>query len=262
MTLSDITVVIGVDSRHLRELRWSWPTWMAFKPELLQMPVVIFFDDSEVSPKDATFLGGHSNVRWVPWRMPCARNQREKMLCGFVQVPAREVDTRWYLKLDTDVVATDASPWIDLSWFNNLPEGRAPVIVAPPWGYSKPRYVMNLLDDWADSRAEFSGTSRLDLPYSSNSNKVIHPRIISWLMFGDTGWTRQMAAYAEADGRLPYPSQDTFLFYCAQRLGAPVRRVGMKHRGWAHLTLAKMKARVGELGLAPMLETHGATATF
>lgn len=251
MKLSDITLVLGVDAKHLEELRWAWPTWLKYKPELLQMALVVFYDREQVSPSQARFLEEHPQVRWVPWQMPRARSQREKMLCGFVQIPAREVGTPWYLKLDTDVIATSRDRWIEDDWFTSRQDGRPPVLIAPPWGYSKPRYVMDLYDDWGDGTPALSAFPRLALPYSSGSNKVIHPRIISWLMFGDTAWTRRVAALAEADGRLPYPSQDTFLFYCAARTSAPVLRVGMKNRGWAHLPLRKVKERASAMGLHP-----------
>ena len=112
MNLADITLVLGLDAAHLEELRWTWPTWMRFTPELRAMPTLVFYDPAEIVPGDVTFLREHPNLDLLPWEMPAAADQREKMITGFVHIPAREVQTPWYLKLDTDAVATGSGLWI------------------------------------------------------------------------------------------------------------------------------------------------------
>ena len=89
MKMEDVTLLIGVDSKHLEELRIVWPTWMKYKPELRGMPCIIFYDLGQVIEKDLNFVNDHPNIRLVPWDHPFARTQREKMLTGFVQTPAR-----------------------------------------------------------------------------------------------------------------------------------------------------------------------------
>jgi len=234
MKLEDITLILGVDAEHLEELRMVWPTWMRFKPELLKMPCVVFYDAGQVNRGELEFLRKHPQVRFVAWDLPNALSQREKMLTGFVHVPAREVQTTWYLKLDTDVIATEHGEWINPEWFEPDEQGKLPVFIAPAWGYSRPRYVMDLLDDWADRQAAFKRTQRLNLPYSSQSSVVRHPRIISWLFFGLTDWTKKAVAWCGNDGRMPLPSQDTFVSYCADRLGCRQVRTRMTHYGWKH----------------------------
>jgi len=234
MKLEDITIILGADAAHLEELKLVWPGWMRFKPELRAMPCVVFYDAAQVAPEDMAFMSDHPQVRFVAWDLPHARNQREKMLTGFVHVPAREVQTPWYLKLDTDVSATGPGEWIKPEWFEPNEAGEVPVLIAPGWKYSKPRYVMDVLDDWADGQSAFAGTKRLNLPYSSQSSIVKHPRIISWLFFGRTDWTREVAALCGADGRMPVPSQDTFMSYCAVRMGCHHVRAKMSPYGWKH----------------------------
>lgn len=234
MKLEDITLVLGVDAAHLEELRLVWPTWMRFKPELRSMPCVVFYDAGQVGPDDLTFLNEHPQVRFVTWDLPHAESQREKMLTGFVHVPAREVRTPWYLKLDTDAIATEEGEWIKPEWFEPDGNGELPVFVAPGWSYSKPRYILDVLDDWADREPAFAGTRRLNAPYSSESLIVRHPRIISWLFFGRTDWTREVAKLCGKDGRMPVASQDTFMFYCAERQGRPYVRMRMTKYGWEH----------------------------
>jgi len=243
--------VLGVDAKHLRELRWVWPTWTRYKPELREMPCVVFYDPAQVREDEMSFLRDHLQVRFVAWSLPHARSQREKMLTGFLHVPAREVRTPWYLKLDTDVIATGPGEWIKPEWFDADEQGELPVFIASTWGYSKPRYVMDLLDDWADGVIAFAGTSRLNLPYSSAAPKIRHPRIISWIFFGRTDWTREMTALLGTDGRMPFPSQDSFMFYCAQRLGCRQVREKMSEHCWAHLRHGQLKQRAGSLKTNP-----------
>ncbi|MCX6854904.1 MAG: class I SAM-dependent methyltransferase [Verrucomicrobia bacterium] len=259
MKLADITLVLGVDAKHLKELRLVWPNWMQYKPELRVMPCVVFYDEEQVQPHEMTFLRDHPALRLVPWSLPNARTQREKMLTGFIQVPAREVQTPWYLKIDTDVVATEKHDWIKDEWFEPNEKGELPVFISSPWGYSSPRYVMDVLDDWADGVPMLASKPRLNLPYSSKSSKIKHERIISWLFFARTDWTREMAAVSAKDGRLPVPSQDTFLFYCAERLGNLYRRIQMTDFGWRHLRISKIRHMLKEEHLQPSEQraTHG-----
>ncbi|MDP1591750.1 MAG: class I SAM-dependent methyltransferase [Prosthecobacter sp.] len=248
MKLEDITLILGVDGAHLEELRLVWPGWMKYKPELRAMPCVVFYDAGQVSPADMTFMSDHPQVRHVPWDLPHARNQREKMLTGFVHVPAREVRTPWYLKLDTDVIATGPGEWIKPEWFEPDEKGELPVFIAPAWGYSRPRYVMDVLDDWADGVRAFIGTPRLNLPYSSQATLVKHSRVISWLFFGRTDWTCEMAALCGSDGRMPVSSQDTFMSYCATRLGCGHVRIRMTNHGWKHQRPRRRRVRAERAG--------------
>lgn len=251
MNTADITLVLGVDAAHLEELRWVWPSWMRLKPELRKMPAIVFYDARQVQPEDLGFLSAHPNLRSVPWELPNACNQRERMLTGFVQVPAHEVITPWYLKLDTDVVAIGPGEWIKPEWFEPDPAGEVPVFISSKWGYSKPRFVMDLLDHWGDGVPELAEKPRLNLPYTSANSRLRHPRIISWLFFGRTDWTRKVAAFAAPDGRLPFPSQDSFMFYCAERLGCRYVRERMADYGWEHKRLRHIKEQVTSMGLVP-----------
>jgi hypothetical protein len=249
MKPEECTLVLGVDARHLEELRWTWPTWMRFKPELRAMPAIVFYDAAQVSPAEARFTEEHPNLRWVPWDFPAAADQREKMLSGFVHVPAREVRTPWYLKLDTDVVATGPGKWIKPEWFAPDARGRVPVLVAARWGYSKPRDVIERLDGWGDTIPRLARYPRLNLPPSAHRHRVAHRRIISWIFFGRTDWTRTVASWTGAGGRLPCPSQDTFLFYCAKRSRRRMIRERMTRYGWKHTSLGKIRAIVESLGI-------------
>jgi hypothetical protein len=230
----ELTLVVAIDERSLEKLRLTWPTWMHFKRELRGWPVLMVHDSS-VDPKGdkCALLREHANLRFVPWSMPDEVDQREKMLTALVRIPATEVQTPWYLKLDVDVVATDPGPWIEPTWFQEDDKGCVPVFVSSPWGYTKPADALARLDTWGDGVPALSGTPRLDLPFDCNAECIAHPRIISWCFFGNTSWTREMSALAP--GRLPCPSQDTFLYYCAARRGDRFIRTRMTHYGWKHV---------------------------
>lgn len=251
MKPEDCTLVLGVDARHLEELRWTWPTWMRFKPELRAMPAIVFYDPAQVRPEEARFLEEHPRLRWLPWEFSPAQDQREKMLSGFVHVPAREVGTPWYLKLDTDVVATGPGPWIEPRWFEPDGRGRGPVFVSARWNYSKPRDVIARLDEWGDSIRRLKRFPRLNLTPSLEKNRVDHQRIISWVFFGRTDWTRTVVDWVGGDGRLPCPSQDTLLFYCAKRRRQRIVRERMSRYGWKHTGFGKIRALVAQLGMEP-----------
>lgn len=251
MVLSDITLVLGVDRQHLEELRWTWPTWMIFKPELREMPLLVFYDADEVDISRVTFLQDHPNWRATPWTWNGGNNQREKMITGWIHIPAKEVKTQWYLKLDTDAIATGYGQWIQEKWFEANSFGERPVFISSTWSYSKPRYVMDLLDDWADRIPELALYPRLNLAYSSEDRRLVHPRIISWLFFGRTDWTQSLFRYLGAYGKLPHPSQDTVAFYCAKRQRKYFVRERMQNFNWEHRRIWKIRNLLESLGVEP-----------
>jgi hypothetical protein len=229
----DFTTVVAVDDEHLDELRLVWPTWRRNRPQIMAQPLLLICDGCRPLAEWKTRLSfvDHRDQRLVAWNA-AGLDQRAKMLNGLVHGPATFVTTPWYLKLDTDAVAVWPDEWICDEWFLADEAGHTPVFVASPWGYSKPSDVIQRLDDWADSIPDLNPHARLNIPPGQEAGRVWHPRIISWCFFGDTAWTRRMWALCE--GRLPVPSQDTFLWYCAARSGQFFRRVSMKALGWQH----------------------------
>lgn len=234
--LNDITVVVAIDAHHLKELEISWHTWMAYKHDLRAARFIIIYDQSQIDPRSHKMFCGY-NVKFYPWDMPNV-SQREKMLTALVHVPAREVTTSWYLKLDTDTVATAPGKWIDDGWFKPDIKGRPPVYISHRWHYSKPSNVLKILDDWGDTLEPFRSKPRLNIPFDPKSGRVYSNRIISWCFFGNTEWTRNMSRLAGY--RLPCPSQDTFLYYCAARLGEYTVATNMKRYNWDHVRYRKL----------------------
>lgn len=228
----DFTTVVGVDEKHAGELELVWPTWRAHRPELLARPLLLICDGAKSAPaweRRLRFVD-HPAKQIVLWNRVAA-TQREKMLSGLVFAAAEHVQTPWYLKIDTDAVSLRTYRWIDEAWFEPI-EGRPPAIVASPWAYTKPADWIPKLDDWGDGVDGLRDRPRLELVPQPGAVRLRHPRIISWLMFGQTAFLKRVADWC--GGRLPVASQDTVLWYCATRAGVPVRKVRMSAYGWTH----------------------------
>lgn len=255
----DYTTVIGVDDSHVEKLGLVWQTWKRHKPSLFDHPLIAFVDSSisdsalmevvritkdhpdhllMVWPYENVTYPGDPNDKWT-------RPQRYKMLAGFVHVPARMVETTYWLKLDLDTVATGQDDWINLDWFSGLP-----AIVSHPWGYTKPANQMLELDEWFARHAyhirtewpNYPKTPPLGLRPKTGSSMVKHKRIISWCAFFNTEFTRHCSDMANrfcGKGKLPVPSQDGYLWYMAKRGDFGVVRANMKRRGWQHKSTNK-----------------------
>lgn len=241
MTIPDFTIVLAVDARHLRQLSWTLPTWRRHKPSLFDRPMLVIYDWTQLHPSEVRSVVGYRDSKlhaWPPdgfsipsgtdkWSNP----QRAKMLASFVHVPPAYVETPYWLKIDTDVVATGMDDWIDPAWF----EG-SPVIVSHPWKYTKPPDQMVKLDEWVEKTGLFRGTKSLNIVPKPGAELVCHPRIISFVGFFRTDFTgiaSEAARMMVGNCRLPVPSQDGYLWYLAARTGQGIVRTRMKSRGWS-----------------------------
>jgi hypothetical protein len=242
MTCPDFTTVVGVDAIHLEQLRLVWPTWRKHKPDLLKHPMLIFYDPFSMVYSDARYATDHPDVEVIPWSIrdydgvpgnKWLDPQRYKMLAGHVYMPAEHVRTDYWLKLDTDTVATGCPDWIDPAWFASKP-----AIVSQPWGYTKPADQMQKLDEWAEKFSLEFPVPRLNLQVEPDASMVRHSRIISWIGFFDRkhlGWLAAKHANLTCGyGKLPCRSQDGFHWYCATRMGWEVQTHDFRQLGWEH----------------------------
>lgn len=242
----EYTVVLGVDKKHLVNLKTVLPNWLKYQPELFEHPFVIFYDREStnaeevyatwssplVSPKVARL----NLVPWPPLEVTYPEGtckwdnqQRHKMLAGFVHAPPTVVDTPYWLKLDLDVLCTQTGAWVLPWWFNDVP-----AIVAPPWGYTKPIDQMDKLDEWANVFAN-ADHPPLCIPRGDHVTMLRHHRICSWLGFFNTKFSQFCSEAATATlglGQIPVPSQDGFHWYMARRFGWPILRANIKATGW------------------------------
>lgn len=233
------TLILVVDRPHLEELRWAWSSWVMHQPYVSTLPTLVAYDASSVDPVRPeelefirspleTFGGSVEFVPILPSFCPAAAGQRERMLSAFVLLLPQLVRTPYYLKLDTDLVAVaEGRTFPNAEWF----EG-GPAIIAPRWSYTKPADRIAALDRWGDAKLGIKEKPPLNLPYDPAAKRIRHSRIISYCMFGRTDWTCDMAAIA--GDRLPVPSQDSFLWYCAARRGERINSFHAGHFGWKH----------------------------
>jgi len=230
---------LGVDKKHLERIPVVYPTWYNNKKEIRDAQVVVFYDETELDRTDVLNLGLESNLHVVPWSRPREHTiegtgrffdpQRQLMLAGFVHVPPEHVRTKYWLKLDLDVVATDSSSWLPDAWMS-----AEPAIIGHAWGYTKPADQLDILDAWSDQIPEFC-TPRLNAKRDPQANKVIFPRISSWCALFSTQFSefaKKLAVRTGGQGYLPVPSQDGFHWYVAHRLRLPIVRANFKAYGW------------------------------
>jgi hypothetical protein len=201
--------------------------------------MLVIYDQSQVTVGQVRQVVGSSNMMACPWPPEgfkfvggtdkWTHPQRVKMLTGFVVVPAVLVETPYWLKLDTDVVATGADDWIDPGWFDE-----SPAIVAHPWTFTRPANQMLDLDKWAEEYHLSFPEPPLDLTPKPGAERVGHRRITSWCSFSRTDFTQRCAslAYRTTGDRIPVPSQDGYTWYVAKRMGEPIVRPNMKRLGW------------------------------
>lgn len=233
-----ITVVVAVDDQHLNELQVSLPTWIKYKG-FDKYPFLVIYDSNQLHPADDRFeIFKNLNVEYVGFKCPFDgyETQREKMLTALTIMPGLHVKTPWYLKIDTDCIATDDQKWFDESWLK-----KDYVFITNPWGTTKPANAIELLDKWAITK--FPGIKPLNLPYDPSEGKIKHKRIISWLFLCNTAWSAKVAEYFNHDGYYKLPSisedeykvsQDTILWYLAELHNYRYKVFKFKDKGWRH----------------------------
>ena len=256
--MTPFTTVVAVDRQYVEQLLAAWPTWRRYRSEILEHPLLIIADawggDLDEWRKRLAFLG-HPDMEILLWDWPGDGpqyhpdiDQRERMLTSLVQAAPQAVQTPWWLKLDCNAVAMRRADWIP-----HEAMAREPAMISSPWGYTKPWTWMPTLDDWADGCEELKRFPRLNIypkkvpPFM---DRVHHRRIISFVCWVNTGWSRRAASFAGNRIRLPVPSQDTYHWYCAVREGHEVVRINQKRLGWGHVSRLSSVQRLAKEALA------------
>jgi hypothetical protein len=241
----DLTICAVVDDRTIEQLRGVVPTWRLYKPWLFELPWLVVCD-----LKSGNLPDWQQRLHWLrvprvtfrPWVFREDLPQRERMLTAWVREVPLHIKTRYWAKIDTDTIATGNHPWPEPEWFNGYP-----AIIAPPWSYTKPKPPGDdwgaMLNQWASNCDLFDGTEPLDLPPLGEDNKIHHPRVCGWCMLIQTNFAFRFAQYVMNMPRLPVPSQDTFHWYCAERLGAGVMKVKMKRHGWDNVHRDRLRVQ-------------------
>ena len=229
----DATIVTACDPAYVEKLRLTFPTWERHK-QITRYPIIVFVQGMALDDDRLAFLK-HPSVRLIPWEFP-VESQREKMLSAFVFGVARHVRTPWWLKLDADAYATDATPLI-------TEEMKRYSLYGHRWGYSFAEHIRTL-DVWAGEHPELKAAPIFDSS-RVRGRRYYHRRTASFVQLEKTALTR--TAVRLGGDRLPVPSQDTYLFYLATLLGHPVGSANFKkHHGMNNKTdIAALRAATG-----------------
>jgi hypothetical protein len=238
------TLFVAVDNYYLDKMLHTYPTWLVCHPELISMPHAFVYDETQVKADDprwekveeinhkyAEKYGKQdAEISLIPWVQPEAQSQRERMLTGLIR-SAKHIETPWYLKLDADTFANNKTGFYYDKWFKSNP-----CYISNPWGYTKPGDALDKLNKWAEKIPELRGSPIVTgnvVDMGNGKTKVQHPRMASWVMFGNTAWTK-WASDLCTDPCLPFPSQDTYLSYIQARTGKNWESAKFRHYGWEH----------------------------
>lgn len=225
----NFTVVVGLNSRRLPSFRRNWPTWVEHKPDVLDMPLLVFYDATGMTKDDVSFVE-HPRKTVLPMNDRDGLNPRDKLEATFLlEVPFR-VETDWYLRIDANVRATKKKKWHFPSWFRRTSDGRLPAFVAVPSAWTWPPDAIRKCDGWGDHVPDLVLKPRLGLDPPADGTGLVHPRVGGFAFFGRTEWCRYAAKLTH--DRPPVWQHDTFLWFCAVRLGEFYRDIHFGHYGW------------------------------
>ena len=219
---SDTTIVTATDSYYVDILRYTFTNWVKYK-HIDKNPVIVFVNGMELTDTRLDFLR-LPNVQLIPWNENCmdkVDSHRELMLSAFVFGAADHVQTEYWVKLDADSYATNSKPLITENMKNYS-------IFSHKWGYSRPDHVRKL-DEWSKTcwHKKFKGSKPMMEQGRVEGNRFYHntKRFISYVCFQKTRFTRYCVKLLNTR-RLPSPSQDTFAYYCIQKLKPEAMGIG------------------------------------
>ena len=219
---AEVTFVTAVDEKYLPKLEQYYPQWKS-NAGFAGQPLIVYYHG--IKEEQLQFL---ENARLIPWDVSFEANQRERMLSAFVLGAAKDVETPYWVKCDADLHFANPletpfwNPWVENGY----------QVVGHRWGYTKvkgdPKYDgthwLNTLDAWWKEKTGEDGV----YPPIEGA-RYSHPRINSFLSMYATEFTRKVAELC--GDRLPVPSQDTVVWYVAERLDVARHRDNMKKLG-------------------------------
>jgi len=223
------TIVTAVDPGYLGKLKAHLPQWLRTEG-IYEHPILCYVNGIDIKSPELAWLRARADL--IQWDMPEAANQRERMLTAFVLGAARDVRTKWWIKIDAD---TKLKPdgYADFSYRLEIPgKAWATSICGHKWGYTKSKgsygskHFLNILDEWWQARTGEKPLFPADIPLT---DRYGHDRIASFVCLHRSDFVRKCADMCKG-GRLPVPSHDTFLWYCAERLKAGITRYNFKAR--------------------------------
>jgi hypothetical protein len=216
----DITIVTACDPKYIAHLEITYPNWIKYK-NINKFSMIVYINGFKngIKSQELNFLRNNSNIKIIEWDFPLAKSQRERMLSAFVYGTARDVKTKYWIKIDADAFCLNSNDLIE-------EEMKDYDIYGHKWGYTKPYHWIEDLDIWANKLSIFKNTKTIFNPQNVNGRRYCHQRIASYIQFHKTDFVKKAAEIAGE--RLPVPSHDTYLWYIAERLGFKWKRHNFK----------------------------------
>ena len=217
------TLVTGVDKKYLPKLKKNLPEWR--KMDIIKyLPLVIFVHEDCWHDEywESHKKQWDGDIRLVKWTYPIAKSHKEEMFSAFIFGVAKEITTRYWIKLDAD--ATPKGEHL------NIPaEAWESTVTGHSWNYTKVKHDtqyaldgihwLNRLDLWANNIKDFKGTKALFLGKKISGAKHNHKRIAGFFQVEKRKFTQHLAKILEENGgRMPIPSHDTLVWYVVTRL--------------------------------------------
>lgn len=180
------TIVTACDPKYVECLKLTFPTWIKYK-NILKFPIIVYINGFLENDTKLDFLRDHNNIKLIPWDMPNADSQREKMLSSFVFGPAKDVNTKYWLKLDADAYCVDDRDILNKNMISYD-------IVGHKWSYTKPPEWIQTLNNWSiDKKLNFQYTIKQS---QIKKNRYYHERTNSFIQLHSTEFTKEAAQLA------------------------------------------------------------------
>jgi len=207
----DTTLVTACDTYYVDILRETFANWRKYK-SIDKYPVMVFVNGMDIKTDKRLDFLRLPNVKMIPWEMKNAENHREEMLSAFVFGTAENVTTDYWLKMDADSFATDNRPLI-------TDRMKQYAFCGHKWSYSRPWHIQKL-DEWAKGhwKRKLRNAKPMMEEGRVEGNRFYHntKRTISFIQLHKTKFTKFCVKLLK-ERKLPCPSQDTFMFFVANR---------------------------------------------
>lgn len=217
---NEVTIVTATDPKYVGHLKLTYPNWVKYK-NITKYPMILYVNGFKNGCNDSQldFIRNHPNIKIIEWDFKNTNSQRERMLSAFVFGAARDVTTPYWIKLDADAFFTDHSELF-------TKEMKDYDIYGHKWGYTKPFHWIKELDEWASDKDLFKKTKSLFDEKNVEGRRYNHKRVASYVQCHKSDFVK-LAANIAGD-KMPVPSQDTYLWYVAERSGSKWHRHNFK----------------------------------
>ena len=211
--LENVSVVTAVNERYLKKFKKNMPKLAT----LFNAPLFVYYNG--VSPDEIAEIVPQANL--IEWDMDVPTD-RERMLSAFILGTAKDITTKFWVKLDCDTVFNREDANLDFPkiCYKSHLSGHKCAYTKTKGGRSK-RHFLNVLDSWWEEK-----TGEKPIFPEIEGRTFRHSRIASFVCMQTLRLTQKVAEMS--GGRLPIESHDTTMWFVAHRLGWRITRLNVK----------------------------------